>query len=128
MQAILGQLQNKTQNPGGGQDQNPGQAVSAQSAELQGADPTMVLRQLEKVNSVLGVLFVKSFQTMPNVANQISSTMKQLSRAIKEAQQGASISDVVGKGDESGGPQPLNFSAAQTGQNAGAPPSGMPPQ
>jgi len=108
---ILGALQNRTGNPG--------QQLSQQTSQLQGSDPTMVMRQLEQINQVLGVLFVKTFQTLPNVANQISATMKQLSRALKEIQQAANVSDVVGKSEEgASGPSPINFSAAQSGQNA----------
>jgi len=107
---IMGALQNKTASPG--------QSLSQQSAELQGADPTMVLRQLEQVHQVLGVLFIKTFQTLPNVANQISSTMKQLSRALKEAQQAGSVSEVVGKNEENAGPQPVSFGPAMGGQNS----------
>ena len=114
---IMGALQNKTASPG--------QSLSQQSSELQGADPTMVLRQLEQVHQVLGVLFIKTFQTLPNVANQISSTMKQLSRALKEAQQGSSVSEVVGKSEENTGPQPVQFGAAMGGQNSQ--PGGAPP-
>jgi hypothetical protein len=107
--AILGALQNKTASPA--------KNFSEQSAELQGADPTMVLRQLEQINSLLGVLFVKTFEKLPNIANNISATMKALSRAIKEAQQGSSVSEVVGKG-EAGGPPPINFSPAMGGGNS----------
>jgi len=117
--AILGALQNKTQNPG--------QQLSEQTANLQGADPSMIMRQLDQVYSVLGVLFVKTFQSLPNVANQISATMKQLSRAQKEIQQAASVSEVVGKGDEGGGgPPAINFSPANSGQNA-QPAAGLAP-
>ena len=104
---IMGALQNKTSNPG--------QKFSEQAADLQGADPTMVLRQLEDVNKILGVLFVKTFENLPNIANNISATMKTLSRAIKEAQQGSSTAEVVGK---PAGPPPINFSAAQGGENS----------
>jgi len=108
---ILGALQNKTANPG--------RELSQQTSQLQGSDPTMVMRQLEQINQVLGVLFVKTFQTLPNVANQISATMKQLSRALKEIQQASNVSDVVGRSEEgAGGPSPINFSPAMTGQNA----------
>ncbi len=119
---VLGALQNKTSNPG--------KDLSAQSAQLQGSDPTMILRQLESVNQVLGVLFVKTFQTLPNVANQISATMKALSRATKEIQQAANVSEVVGKNEEGasptgGGTPPINFSPAMTGLNAPGPQPGM---
>src|SRR5579863_2393870 len=104
---ILGALANKAgANPSGG----AGAQFSQQQAQLQGADPSMILRQLEQVNQVLGVIFVKTFQTLPNVANQISATMKQLSRAIKEGQQASNVGEVV-KGSEDGSQQqPISFS------------------
>ena len=99
--------------------QNPGQQLSQQSAQLQGADPSMVLRQLEQINQVLGVLFVKTFQTLPNIANQISATMKQLSRAIKEAQQGATTSEAVQGSEATSQPKPpIDFSAARVGTDS----------
>ncbi len=123
LQAIMGALQNKTANPG--------EDFSKQAANLAGADPSMILRQLESINKVLGVTFVKSFETLPNVANAISATMKALSRAIKEAQQAGNVSEVIGKSEEgvsggqSSGPPPINFSPAMTGQNAGPPSPGI---
>ena len=80
----------------------------------------MVNRQLDAVNQVLGVLFVKTFQTLPNVANQISATMKALSRAIKEAQQASTVTEAVSKNEEGAGGPPINFSPVQQGQ----PPTG----
>lgn len=114
---ILGALSSKTQTPG--------QDLSKQSADLQGADPSLVMRQLESVNQVLGVLFVKTFQTLPNVANQISATMKALSKALKEIQQASNVSEVVGKSEATTGPQPVQFGPANIGQNA-QPDRGLP--
>ena len=114
---ILGALANKTSNPG--------VDLSKQSSDLQGADPSMVMRQLESINQVLGVLFVKTFQTLPNVANQISTTMKALSKALKEIQQASNVSEVVGSSEAAAGPQPVSFGPAMVGQNA-QPSSGMP--
>lgn len=111
LQTILGALANRTGAGGGAGD--PGKDFSKQTSELQGADPGMILRQLESINQVLGVTFVKTFQTLPNVANQISATMKALSRAIKEAQGAAQVGEVVGKE----GPSPISFSPAQGGEN-----------
>jgi hypothetical protein len=113
---ILGALANKAgANPAGG----AGAQLSQQQASLQGADPGMILRQLEQVNQVLGVLFVKTFQSLPNVANQVSATMKQMSRAIKEAQQASTTMEAVGGADQDQQPKPpIDFSAAMTGQNA----------
>ena len=109
LSVIMGALANKTQNPG--------QSFSQQSSQLQGSDPTMVARQLDQINSLLGTLFIKTFQTQPNLANQISATMKALSRAIKESQQGSQIAETVGAQDQ---PSPITNSAA-------APPQGQQP-
>jgi hypothetical protein len=97
----------------------PGRDLAERFSEVQGADPSMVLRQLEQVNQILGVLFVKTFKELPNVANQISGTMKQLSRAVKEAQQAANVTETVGRTEES--TPPISFSPAQAGENAGPP-------
>lgn len=110
--AILGALTNRAST-------NPGQDLSQQSSALQGADPSMILRQLESINQMLGVLFVKTFQSLPNVANQISATMKALSRAIKEGQQASNVGEVVGK-SEGAGSQPISFSPVQQGLPPGA--------
>ena len=113
LSVIMGALANKTQNPG--------QSFSQQSSQLQGSDPTMVARQLDQINSLLGTLFIKTFQTQPNLANQISATMKALSRAIKESQQGSQIAETVGAQGE---PSPQITNAAATppqGQQPGPP-------
>ena len=111
---ILGALSNRAST-------NPGQDFSQQSAQLQGADPSMVLRQLESINQMLGVLFVKTFQTLPNVAGQISKTITTLARAIKESQQASNVGEVVSNSEQSsGGSPPIGFSAVQQG----VPPTG----
>jgi hypothetical protein len=117
LSTVMGALQNRTATAG--------QGLSQQASDLQGADPSMVLRQLEAINQVLGVLFVRTFQSLPNIANQISSTMKQLSRAIKEAQSGSSVSEVVGKAEQTTeNPPPIQFGPAQPGSQT--PASGIP--
>ena len=113
LSTILGALSNRAST-------NPGQDFAQQSAALQGADPSMVLRQLEQVNQILGVLFVKTFQSLPNVANQISATMKSLSRAIKEGQQASNVTEAVSKNEEGSSQPPINFSAVSQGQVPGA--------
>jgi hypothetical protein len=123
MAKVMGALSARTQGgAGGAAGPTPGRDLGERLAEVQGADPSMVLRQLEQVNQVLGVLFVKTFQSLPNVANQISATMKQLSRAVKEAQQASNVSETVsGATGQPGQPPPISFSAAQAGENAGPP-------
>lgn len=118
LSTVMGALANRAST-------NPGQDFSQQSAALQGADPGMVLKQLEQVNQLLGVLFVKTFQTLPNVANQISATMKALSRAIKEGQQASNVTEAVsaneqGSPGQGGGQGPINFSPVAQGAVPGA--------
>ena len=105
-QLIQGALAGKT-------GANAGTSFAQKSADLQGADPTMVARQLDQINTLLGTLFVKTFQTLPNVANQISATMKALSRAIKEIQQASSVAEVVGQQPNAQPAPPIQNSAAQ---------------
>lgn len=109
-QIVMGALANKTASPG--------QDFSKQQADLQGADPSMILRQLQSIKDVLGVAFIKSFQNLPNVAGHISSTIKALDKAIKEAMTGAQTGEVVGKSEQA---NPISFSAAQGGENAPTP-------
>ena len=110
--AVMGALQNRTTSPG--------QSVAQQAAAAQGADPTMILRQMETINQIMGLLFIRSFQQFPNVANQISGAMKQWSRALKEMQEVGRVSDVVGKAEESTEtPPPITFGPAQMGQPPG---------
>ena len=113
LSTILGALSNRAST-------NPGQDFSQQSAALQGADPSMILRQLEQVNQILGVLFVKTFQTLPNVANQISATMKALSRAIKEGQQASNVTEAVSSNEQGSSQGPINFSPVTQGAVPGA--------
>jgi hypothetical protein len=110
---ILGALSNRAST-------NPGQDFSQQSAQLQGADPSMILRQLDSINQMLGVLFVKTFQTLPNVANQISATMKALSRAIKEGQSASNVGEVVKNSEDGSTQPPINFSPVQQGLPPGS--------
>lgn len=112
---ILGALSNRAST-------NPGQDFSQQQAALQGADPSMILRQLESINQMLGVLFVKTFQTLPNMANQISATMKVMSKAIKEGQQAANVGEVVGNSENAQQQQspPISFSPVSQGAVPGA--------
>lgn len=106
MAGMLMQALASRQAGGGAEGGSPGQQYARQAAELHGADPGMLLRQMQKMNELMGILFIQSFQHLPNVANQISAAMKLWSRAIKEIQQAASTAAVVRRPD-------VNFSAAQ---------------
>jgi hypothetical protein len=106
----------------GGPGPDIGDQAAQQGAELQGADPANLLKQLDQINKLLGVMFIQTFQRLPNVAGQISATMKVLQKAIKEAQTAASTNQAIQRG-------PIQMSAAQPpdqGQGPGAPGPGMP--
>lgn len=116
--AVMGALQNRVTSPG--------QGIAQQSAQAQGADPTMLLRQMETLNQAMGMLFIRSFQQFPNVANHISATMKTWSRALKEMQEVGRVTDVVGKAEETTEtPPPITFGPAQMGQPPGMGAGGM---
>ncbi len=108
--AIMGALQSKTASPG--------KDLSQQFSDVQGADPTMVLRQLEQLNQALAVLYVKTFQTQPNLAGYIQAASKALMRCLKEAQKGSETAEVVGKSAQANQPPPINFSPALGGDNS----------
>lgn len=86
-------LANKAGATGDGGD--AAEQYAQQSAELQGADPQMLVRQLNQMQKLLGVIFVQTIQRLPNVGGQVSKVMSQMTRAIKEAQQAASTAAAV---------------------------------
>jgi hypothetical protein len=98
---------------GGKTGASAGKGLAQQSADLQGADPTMIARQLDQIGDMLARLFTMTWQTMPNVANQISATMKTLTRAQKEIGQASQVSEVVGQQPNAQPAPPINASVAQ---------------
>jgi hypothetical protein len=84
-----------------------GTQLAQQSSELHGADPGMILKQLQKIRDALGVMFIQTFQSVPNVAGHVSKTLGTLDRAIKEAQNAAQTASAVRP--------PVGFSLAQQG-------------
>lgn len=102
-------------SPTGGNDDSIGAQFAQQSSELHGADPGMVMTQLQKVKSVLGALFIHTFQRMPNVSGHISKTLATLDRAIKEAQTASQTASAVRT--------PLGFSLADQTPPGDRPPS-----
>lgn len=110
--------------PGGGggmppssDDSGVGDQLAQQSAELHGADPGLILQQLQKIRGALGVMFIQTFQSVPNVAGHVSKTLGTLDKAIKEAQNAAQTASAVRP--------PVGFSLAQQGPGGPRGPSGM---
>lgn len=127
LSSLLGPMLNKLSAggsgaPGGGGEGvpgegtgDPGSQVSEMSSELRGADPAFLLRTLQSIKASLMAVFVQSGMRLPNVAGAVSQTMKQLDRAIKEAQTGQATASAVRS--------PLGFSAATSQPQGGG---GMP--
>lgn len=118
-QLIMSALQNKTAT-GGGQ---PGQTMpgaggdttgadySQQVAELKGADPGMLLRQVKQMKQICAVLMVQNLERLPNVAGQLSKIIPQFDRVIKEIQQAANTATAVRN--------PIGMGAAQPPMDTG---------
>lgn len=108
---LMGAMSGQAQT---GQD-NPAQAFAQQSSQLQQANPQMITDQLTKVKELLSVMFVQTAQALPNVSDKISKVIVALSAAIKEAQQGQNVQQVL-PGQQQGGTPPVGFSLASQGQ------------
>lgn len=90
-----------------------GQQISAQLAELQGADPQSTLKILMQIKSQLVAIYPRTAFTMPGVANNVAATMKSLDRAIEDAKKAASTAQTVAPianqaGQPQTGPEPAN--------------------
>ena len=132
-QLIMSALQNRTANgggqpgqtmpgqgggmpgaPGGGDD--AGAQYSQQVAELKGADPGMLLREMKKMKQQCAVLMVQNLERLPNVSGQLSKLIPMFDRVIKELSQAQNVNSAVR--------QPIGMGAAQPPLQ-GAPPGGM---
>ena len=131
-QLIMSALQNRTANgggqpgqtmpgqgggmpgaPGGGDD--AGAQYSQQVAELKGADPGMLLREMKKMKQQCAVLMVQNLERLPNVSGQLSKLIPMFDRVIKELSQAQNVNSAVR--------QPIGMGAAQPPLQ-GAPPGG----
>src|ERR1017187_3119372 len=131
-QLIMSALQNRTANgggqpgqtmpgqgggmpgaPGGGDD--AGAQYSQQVAELKGADPGMLLREMKKMKQQCAVLMVQNLERLPNVSGQLSKLIPMFDRVIKELSQAQNVNSAVR--------QPVGMGAAQPPLQ-GAPPGG----
>lgn len=111
MAALQGRTQGGTTPPG----QAPGQAASMdaggeyaqQQADLRGADPNSLLRQLKAMKSICAVMLVQNLERLPNVAGKLSKMIPQFDAVIKEVQQASSVQGAV---------RPISMGAAQPGE------------
>lgn len=104
----------------GGSDENGvGAQLAQQSSELHGADPGLLMRQVQKIRDAVGVMFIQTFQSMPNAAGHLSKALAPLDRALKEIQNAAQVASAV--------KPPVGLSLAQQGPGGPAGPSAQTP-
>jgi hypothetical protein len=100
-------------DPGGG---DPGAQYAQQVAELKGADPGMLLREMKQMKQKCAVLMVQNLERLPNVSGQLSKLIPMFDRVVKEISQAQNVNSAVR--------QPVGMGAAQPPLQ-GAPPGGM---
>lgn len=86
--------------PGGGAagitaPDESGDQVQSQFAQLQGADPEMVTKMLQKQKQILVVLYNQTVFQVPEAARHIASAQKEIDQALKAIQQAAATLNAV---------------------------------
>lgn len=114
MQQVMAALQARSQGGGAQPGGAPGAASGGDDAgdqygqmvaDLRGADPGALLRQLKQMKAIVAVMMVQNLERLPGVAGKLSKLIPQFDAVIKEAQQAASTDAVVR--------QPIQMGAAQ---------------
>jgi hypothetical protein len=100
-------------DPSGGQD--PAAQFAQQVAELKGADPGMLQRQVGKMKQMCAVLMVQNLERLPNVVGQLSKLIPMFDRVLKEIGQASNVNSAVRN--------PIGMGQAQP-DSMGAPPNG----
>jgi hypothetical protein len=122
-QLIMSALQSRTAAGGapgmpgaGGGDTSggdTGQQYAQQVAELKGADPGMLLRQIKQMKQICAVLMVQNLERLPNVSGKLSKLIPQFDSVIKEISQAQNVNSAVRS--------PVGMGAAQPPQEGAAP-------
>jgi hypothetical protein len=94
-----------------------GQQYGQQVAELKGADPGGLMRQLKAMKQILAIMAVSNMERLPNVSGQLYKIIPMFDRVMKEAQQAASVNTAVRQ-------PPIGMGAANPQQFENSPVSG----
>ena len=97
MQA-LGQPQMPGQAPGGASGGGGDDAASQyaqQVADLKGADPNGLMRQVKQMKEILAIMGVQNLNRLPNVSGKIFKLIPQLDSVMKEIQMAANVEGAV---------------------------------
>src|SRR5271157_4906881 len=118
-QLIMSALQSRTAAGGGQPGQtmpgsgggdsgggDPGAQYSQQVAELKGADPGMLLRQVKQMKQIIATLAVQNMERLPNVSGQLFKITPMFDRVIKEIQQASNVDSAVRNPVQMGAAQP----------------------
>jgi hypothetical protein len=79
----------------------------------------LLMKQVQKIRDAVGVMFIQTFQSMPNAAGHLSKALAPLDRALKEIQNAAQVASAVRP--------PVGFSLAQQGPAGPSGPSSQSP-
>lgn len=91
---------------GGGGDDS-GSAYAQQVSDLKGADPGMLLRQVQQIQKIMAVMAVQNMERLPNVASKIMKVVPQFDAIVKEIQSASAVDKAV---------RPIQFGAANPTQ------------
>jgi hypothetical protein len=86
----------------------PGDDYAKQVADLKGADPSGINRQLKAIKQILAIMAVSNMERLPNVSGQLYKIIPMFDRVLKEVQQASSVDMAVRN--------PIQMSAAQPPQ------------
>ena len=98
-------------NPIGG---GPADQYAQQVAELKGADPGGLLRQVKALKQITAIMLVQNLERLPNVAGKLSKMIPLWDGVLKELQQASSVNAAVRNPSN-----PSQMSAAQPGPEQG---------
>lgn len=73
-----------------------GPAVGNASTQLQGADPSMALKQIQQVKQTIVNMISPLAFRVPAASRALAGTIRSLDAALKELQQAASTAEAVG--------------------------------
>ena len=88
-------VQRLAQQQGGASPDAAGQQLGAQFAQLQGADPTMLLKAANDLKSMLLAIDVRTAFSVPEASRHAGQARKSIDAMIKALEQGAATQQTV---------------------------------
>lgn len=88
-------IQRMAQGQGGANTQGMDTQVGSQFAQLQGADPQLMLKALNQIKLMLVPLYGRAAFSLPEVSRHVSTAQREIDAAIKKAEEGAATEKSV---------------------------------